>query len=393
VDLVLEGKMQQVGERIRVTVQLLKVDTGVPLWAEKFDCQIMDLFALQDFISSQVAEALTLQLSRDESELLTKRSATDPRAYQEYLKGRYQWNKWTQESFEKSIKHFERAIEIEPGFALAYAGIADAHNAIQFYGYRPPHLTMPQMKAASNKALEIDDSLAEAHLSLATTYMFYDWDWNGAEREFKRAIELNPTYAMAYQGFGIYLTAMGRFDEAVAKLERAQELDPVSPLIGTTAGFPYYFSGQFDKAVEQYKRAHEADPNFVLIHTSLGDAYLQLGMNEEAIAEFEEAIEVGGRKPGLLSSLGYALGLSGKGDEANRILEELLDSSTRQYVSPITIAMIHLGLGEKDKTFAMLQAAYYERSNRMVFLKVQPCFFPLRSDARFTEMLRCVGLI
>ncbi|HVG20349.1 MAG TPA: tetratricopeptide repeat protein [Blastocatellia bacterium] len=393
VDLVLEGKMQQVGERIRVTVQLLKVDSGLPLWAEKFDCQFMDLFALQDFISSQIAEALTLQLSKDESELLTKHSATNPVAYQEYLKGRYQWNKWTQESFEKSIKHFERAIEIEPDFALAYTGIADAHNALQFYGYRPPHLTMPQMKAASNKALEIDDTLAEAHLSLATTFMFYDWDWAGAEREFKRAIELNPTYAMAYHGFGIFLTAMGRFDEAEAKLKRALELDPVSPLISTTVGFPYYFSGQFDKAVEQYERTLEVEPNFVLIHTSLGDAYLQMGMNEKAIAAFKAAIGVGSRKPGLLSSLGHALAISGEREEANRILEELLEESSRQYVSPMTVAMVYLGLGEKDKTFALLQSGYYERSNRMVFLKVQPCFFPLHSDARFTEMLRCVGLI
>ncbi|MFP5260274.1 MAG: winged helix-turn-helix domain-containing tetratricopeptide repeat protein [Blastocatellia bacterium] len=393
VDLVLEGKMQQVGEKIRVTVQLLKVDSGAALWAEKFDCQFTDLFALQDFISSQVAEALAQQLSRDDGELLTKRAATNPEAYQEYLKGRYQWNKWTQESFEKSIKHFERAIEIEADFALAYTGIADAHNALQFYGYRPPHLTMPQMKAASNKALEIDDSLAEAHLSLATTYMFYDWDWNGAEREFKRAIELNPSYAMAYQGLGIFLTAMGRFDEAVAKLRRAHELDPVSPLISTTVGFPYYFSGQFDKAVEQYKRTLESDPNFVLVHTSLGDTYLQMGMNKEAITEFEKAVEVGGRKPGLLSSLGYALATSGRVAEAKRILEELLEAAGRQYVSPITMAMVHLGLQDKDKTFAMLQAAYYERSNRMVFLKVQPCFFPLHSDPRFTEMLRCVGLI
>lgn len=393
VDLVLEGKMQQMGERIRVTVQLLKVESAVPLWAEKFDCKLMDLFELQDSISSQVIETLMIQLSRDERELLTRRYSANSEAYQEYLKGRYQWNKWTHEAFQKSIKHFERAIEIEPDFALAYTGLADAYNALEFYGYCSPHLTMPQMKFAANKAIEIDETLAEAHLSLATTYMFYDWNWPGAEEEFRRSIELNSTYALAYQGYGMFLAAMGRYDEAIAKLKRALELDPVSPLISTTAGLIYYFAGQFDKAIDQYERTLEAEPNFILAHTSLGDVYLQIGMYKEAVAEFEEAIRLGGREPGLLSSLGHALAASGKREEATAILEELLEAAHRDYISPTAIATIYMGLEEIDKAFEMLQVAYYERSNRMVFLRAQPCFFPLHSDRRFAELLKCVGLI
>lgn len=392
VDLVLEGKVQRLGNRIRVTVQLLLVESGAPIWADKFDCEFVDLFAVQDSISAQVVDALTLQLTTHERKILAKHFTTNSDSYQEYLKGRYQWNRWTQEGFEKSIKHFERAIEIEPAFALAYAGAADAHSALAFYGHSSPHLTMPQVKLASEKSLELDETIAEAHLSLGYAFLFYDWNWTRAEREFRRAIDLNPTYAMTYQSLGTFLTAMGRFEEAVAKMNRALELDPVSPLISTTAGFPHYFAGDYDKAIERYLAALDIDPNFGLVHTSLGDAYLEKGMLDEAIAEFEKAVPILGRTPAMLSSLASALAMSNQVEEAREILNELVETGKRHYVSAALTARIHLALGDKDSAVEDLRRGLDERSSRMVFLKVQPYWLPLHSDPRFIDLLEHIGL-
>ncbi|HWP43668.1 MAG TPA: winged helix-turn-helix domain-containing protein [Blastocatellia bacterium] len=393
VEMVLEGRIQRVQERVRVTVQLVNVENSAPLWAKKFDGEFVDIFGVQDEISSQVVEALTLELSSNEMKLLTKHHTTNAAAYQQNLKGRYQWNRWTEEGFRKSIEYFKQAIEIEPDYAQAYAGIADTYNALAFYSHIPPHEAMPKVKEAAERALHIDDTLAEAHLSLASVLMFYDWQWQAAEREFKKAIELNPSYPMAHQGYGLFLIAMGRFEEAKAAHARALELDPISPLLITTAGFPFYFAGQYDEAIEQYKISLEVEPNFGLTHASLGDAYTHKGMYEEAVLEYERGMVLFGRKVSFLTSLGHVYGLSGNVAAARQILEEIQALAETRYVSPLSIAIVHIGLGEKDAAFDWLQKSFDERSNRLVYLNVQPTFNPIRSDSRFKRLLARVGLI
>ncbi|HEX8185984.1 MAG TPA: tetratricopeptide repeat protein [Blastocatellia bacterium] len=392
VELVLEGRIQRANDRIRVTVQLVNVETGAPLWARKFDGEFVDIFSVQDEISSQVAEALTLELTSTEKKILTKRFTNNAEAYQENLKGRYQWNRWTEEGFKKSIAFFQRAIDIEPSYAQAYAGMADTYNALAFYSHIPPNEAMPKVKESAKRALELDETLAEAHLSLASAFMFYDWEWQAAEKEFNRAIELNPSYSMAHQGYGLFLIAMGRFEEAEARHARALELDPISPLILTTTGFPFYFAGQYDEAIEKYKMALEVEPNFGLTHASLGDAYTQKGMYEEAILEYQRGVVLFGRKVSFLSSLAYVLALSGSMSEAREILDEITEIAKHNYVSPLTFAVVHIGLGDKDEAFDWLQKSLEERSNRLVFLNVQPTFNPIRSDARFKDLINLVGL-
>lgn len=392
VDLVLEGEIQRLKDRVRVTVQLVNVENGAPLWAGKFDEQFVDIFAMEDTISGRVVEALALKLTSDEKRLLIQSHSKVPEAFQENLKGRYQWNKWTEEGFKKSAEHFARAIKKDPEYAQAYIGLADSYNALGFYSYLPPREAMPQARAAAEKALEIDETRAEAHRSLAEVLLFYDWNWLAAKREIERAIELNPGYALVYQVYSSYLIAMGQFDEAEAMMKRAIEMDPVSPIINTTIGCPLYFAGQYDRALEQYQNALNSDPNFGLARACLGDVYVQKELYEHAIAEYENGISHWGRKPGLLSSLGYALAMSGNKDGAVEILEQLRDLSRRQYVPSVAFAIIYIGLGDKDQAFDRLQRACSERSSKLVFLKVNPNLNSLRSDPRFAHLLRRVGL-
>jgi len=396
VEAVLEGSIRRAGERVRVTVQMVSVGNGTPLWAEKFDEQFTDIFTLEDSISEKVAEALRLKLAGAERKLLTKRYTQNAEAYQAYLKGRYFWDQRTPEGIQKGVGYFEQAIDKDPSYALAYAGLADAYSLFGFGsqgGGLSPGEAFPKARAAAMQALAIDDTLAEAHAALALVRMRYDWDWSGAEKEAQRAIELNPDYATAREYYAGYLIAQGRQDEAIAEIKRAQELDPLSLRLNAVLGLYFYYTRQSDAAVEQLRRTIEMDPHFLMAHFFLGLAYEQKGMYEQAIAELHQAITPAGGSPETIAAgLGHVYAASGKREQAQQVLAELLELRKRRYVSPYNIAKVYTGLGEKEHAFAWWQKASEERSYGLIFAKVDPVFDSLRSDPRFTDLLRRVGL-
>jgi serine/threonine-protein kinase len=391
VPLVVDGIIQRLGDRIRVTVQLVNIENGAPLWAHKFDEKFNDVFAIQDIISEKIAEALTLELTSAQKLLLTKSHTKNSEAYRNYLKGCYHWSKWTEEGFRKSIDFFERATEIEPDYALPYAGLATTYASLGFYSYLRPYEAMPQVKAMAKRALELDDQLAEARLAQATALFFYDWDWAGAEDEFKRSIKANPGYAVAHQTYGLYLMAMKRFNEASLCLKRALESDPVSPLIKMTAGLPYYYAGEYEKAIKYFLEALETEPYFGIARIALGEVYVQQGLYEESFREYKKVIDAGGERL-VLPYLGYAYAVSNKRNKALSALKKLEQLSAHEYVSLFSWAIIYTGLGQKDDAFKWLEKAYQERSNRLVFLNVLPIFNTLRSDRRFINLLQRMGL-
>jgi DNA-binding winged helix-turn-helix (wHTH) protein/TolB-like protein/Tfp pilus assembly protein PilF len=392
VDSLLDGMIQRSDNRIRVTVQLVRVSDGAPLWSEKFDEKFTDIFALQDTIAAQVTEALMLKLSGEEKKQLTKRQTVDPEAYQLYLRGRYFWNKRTAEGLKKGIEYFEQATEKDPSYALAYAGLADCYNLLSYYSVLPPKDSFPKAKAAALKALEFDSHLAEAHTSLALARMVYDRDWAGTESSYQRAIELSPNYATAHQWHAEYLAAMGRSEEAIQEIKRAQELDPLSLIINAAAGFVNYYARRYDQAIEQLQKMQELDPNFWPAHWFLGWSYLSQRRYEEAIDEFKQAKALSGESTGMRIELAHAYAVSGQRGEAQRIIGELMEQSKQSYVSPYGIAMIYVGLGEKDEAFTWLRKAYQERTWDLVYLKVDPKLDSLRTDPRLTDLLRQLNL-
>lgn len=392
VDSVLEGSVHRAGEQIRVTVRLVSVRDGALLWAEKFDAKFTDIFRVQDSISEQVARALTLELTGEEQTRLIKRYTDNTEAYQAYLKGRYFLNRRTEEDFEKGIKYFQQAIDLDPNYALAYAGLADSYALLVVFGVLPPREAMPKAKTAALKALEIDPNLAEAHTSLAHVKHCYEWDFAGAEEEYKRAIELNPNYAIAYHWYGLYLARMGRFDEAVGEMERSQEIDPFSLANGANLGWTFYAARRYDQAIEQLNRTLEMDPNFARARLYLGRAFVQKGMYAEAIAEFQKAMTLSGGSPIVLAALGHVYGVLGKRDEAQKVLDQLRERANREYISPYEIARVCISLGDKDQAFTWLEQAYEDREERVVLLKVDPLLDSLRPDPRFADLLRRVRL-
>lgn len=393
VESVLEGTIQRAGERVRVTARLVRIEDGEILWAETFDEKFTDIFAVQDRISKRIIASLKLQLSGEEQNHLARHYTENTEAYQLYLKGRYFWNKITPEGFQKSLEYYQQAIERDPNYALAYVGIADSYNLLGSYGVLPLRESHPKARAAAMKALEIDDGLAEAHNSLAAIIADYYWDWAAAEEHFKRAIELNPNYPVARYWYSQYLQRMGRFDEAITEAKRAQALDPVSHNANAHVGMALYRARRYDEAIEHLHKALEMDANALDAHIFLGFAYVERRRHEEAIAEFQRAVTLSGRNPSLLGLLGYGYAVAGKRGEARAILKELDELQTRQYVSSLEIALIYIGLEEREQSFAWLEKAYHEQAWALGFLKVEPVFDPLRSDPRFTELMRRVGLI
>ena len=393
VDSVLEGSIRRLGKRIRVTARLVSVPDDSVLWADKFDENFTDIFKVEDSISAKVAEALALKLSGEERKRLTKRYTDDAAAYQLYLKGRYFWNKRTEGGFNQGIAQFKQAVEKDSNYALAYAGLADSYIGLTFYNFTAPNETMPKAKEAAMKALAIDNSLAEAHTSLAHVLMNYDWNWFEAEKEFKLSIELNPDYATAHQWYAIhYLTAMGRPEEALQEMKRALELEPTSLIMNTFMGATFYFAGRYDEAIEQCRRTIEMDPNFAVAHWHLGLAFEQKSMFEQAVAEFQKVVILSGGSPLMKAALGFAYAKSGVRNKANKILNELRKLSAQRYASLYEIAAIHAGLGEKELAFEWLEGAYKEHSFSMTLLKVDPRWESLRSDPCFADLARRVGL-
>ncbi len=392
VDALLEGRIQKLEDRIRVTVQLIRVSDGQPLWSEKFDEQFTNIFAVQDSISEQVARALALKLSSAEREQLTKRHTENTEAFQLYLKGRYFWNKRSVEGLQKAREYFQRAIERDPGYALAYAGLADCYNLLSYYSGLSPKESFPKAKAAAERALELDESLAEAHASLALALMCFDWDWAGAEREYKRALELNPRYATAHQWYAEYLAVMGRQGEALASIKRAGETDPLSLIVTVGEGYIGYYGRDFDATIRQSEKALEMDLSFVPAYSFLGWGYLQKRMFAEAIGALQKAVSLSDGDARMVGELGHAYAVSGQKAQAREIIKQLELKSQRQYVSPYEIALVYAGLAEKEQALAWLRKAVEERAWQLMFLRVEPKLDLLRADSRFTGLLRDVGL-
>lgn len=391
VDAVLDASIQRDGERIRVTMRFTNVEDGSPLWAYKWDAQCTDIFAFQDAISEKVAEALAVKLTGEEKKLLTKRHTENIDAYGFYLKGRYYWNKRTGGGLKKAIEHFEQAIEIDPNYAVAYAGLADCYNLQTIYSGIPPKKAFTEAEAAAKKALELDEALAEAYNSLACVKWCFEYDCAATEAMFKRALELDPNLTPARTYYAKFLSTITRQDEAFAEIKRAQERDPVSPLVNWVLGELLHYARQHDEAIEQLLTTLDMDPNLLPAQVFLGRAYEQKGMYEDAIAEFQRAVTLSGNDLRVVSLLGHAYAASGKKDRAERVLTELKDQSTRSYVSPFNVAIIYAALGEKDQAFDWLEKAYEDRSLWMVFLKVDPRLDSIRPDPRFRHMLGRLG--
>ncbi|MEK6323138.1 MAG: tetratricopeptide repeat protein, partial [Acidobacteriota bacterium] len=344
--------------------------------------------------SREISEKLRLQLSGEQQKRLVKRHTDDNEAYQLYLKGRYYWNRRTEEGIKRGIEYFGQAIERDPNYALAYAGIADCYNYLgtNIVGGLASSDVMPKAKQAAMKALEIDDTLAEAHTSLAQTRFLYDWDWPGAEIEYKRAIDLNPNYAHAHHWYSHYLLAMGRVQESLAESLRALDLDPLDLSITTHLGWHYLYAREYDRAIEQLRKALDMDSRFLPAHLFLGQAYLQEAMYDKATAELQQATGLSRENPLMVAVLGYAYAMSGKKGEAQMILHKLNGLSKQTFVPSQEIAAIHTALGEKDQAFEWLRRAYQERYSGLVYLKNDPALDGLRSDPRFADLLRRVGL-
>jgi len=390
---VLTGRVVQRGDALVIGTELIDVANGWRLWGGQYNRKLTDILAIQEEIANEISEKLRLSLTGEEKKRLRKRPTQNAAAHQDYLKGRYHWNKRTAKAVKKGIEYFQQAIEKDPSYPLAYAGLADSYNILGFYGFAAPRDAFPKAKAAALTALEIDEALSEAHASLAYAKFYYDWDWLGAEREFKRSIELNPAYATSHHFYANYLVAMTRHQEALAEFEKAQELDPLSLIINAAVAWEFYFMRSYDQAIEQCRKALEMDPNFALSHAWLGQAYLQKGMFHEAIKEFETAIELSEGSPFHVAMLGHAYAVAGDSSEAQKLLDQLEKLSVRTYVSSYSIGEVYAGLGDRDKAFEWLQRAYEERSRALVFLLVEPKLDPLRPDPRFQDLLRRVGLL
>ena len=391
VDAVVDGSIQRLDHQLRITVRVVRVSDGSTLWAQKFDESLSRIFAVEDAVSESVAGALALTPNGEEKGLLTRHHATSTEAYQHYLKGRYYWNQRTETGLKKSTEYFKQAVAVDPSYAEAYSGIADACTTLGYFSYSAPRDCFPEAKRAATKALELEPHLAEPRTSLAYISFYYDWDWSNAEREFQQAIALNPNYPTAHHWYSVYLTAMQRHDEASAEINRAQQLDPSSLAINTDVGFELYYSRQYEKAIKQLETAIEMNRDFPLAHLWLGRTYQQKLLYEAALEEYRRSQNGLPNWVVTIAAIGNVYGLSGKTAEARKVLDQLKELSKDQYVTPYGVALVHAGLGDKDQTFAWLNKAYEDRSHWLVWLKLDPRWDGVRSDPRFSELLRRIA--
>ncbi|MEO8089052.1 MAG: protein kinase [Gemmatimonadales bacterium] len=392
VSAVLEGTVRRAGNRLRITVQLADVTDGRTLWSERYDREMADVFAIQDEIAGTIVRTLRTTLLGELGDPTPVRYTANVRAYSLYLKGRFWWNRRSQAAIKEGIGFFEQAIEEDPGYALAYSGLADSYALDLDYRGAPVVEGMERAKAEARKAIALDETLAEAHTSLAWVTFIYDWDWVGAEREFNRAIELNPRYSTGRQWHSWFLVAMGRFDEALAEGRAAIELDPLSVSIRRSMGWLQYYARHFDGALDNLRRALAMNPTSEETHRLLGLVYAQQGLYDEAAASFREA--VANSETDLLSyaGLGQVAALRGQTDAARAVLRELEERQRVRYVSPVAPAMIQLALGDVDASFDLLGKAYEDRRGWLAYLRIEPMFDPLRSDPRFTRLLQRMRL-
>ncbi len=387
---VMTGRVRQLGDALSIQVDLVDVTTGAQLWGEEYNRKVSDLLAVKQDISREITEKLRLKLTGEERKHLTGRETNNTEAYQSYLKGRYYWSKRTADGFKKSIEQFQLAIDRDPSYALAYVGIADCYLLLDQYVGTPSSETLPKAKLAAERALQIDDSLAEAHTSLAFVYS-QSWQWEQAELEFKRAISLNPNYPTVHHWYQVQLRALGRLDEALAEIKRAQELDPLSPTFEVNLGTVYFMKGDLESAMASAKRLVELDPNYPLARVVSGAVYLKQRRYKEAIAEFQKNV-ASERSAYSLSDLGHSYAIGGVRDEASAVLKELEEKYKRGESLGQYVAAVYAGLGDKDQAFAWLEKDFKARSGSLQFVTVKVSFDPLRSDPRYTDLLRRMGL-
>ncbi|HXH51114.1 MAG TPA: protein kinase [Terriglobia bacterium] len=390
VDAVIEGSVMHSGNRVRINAQLVDAKTERNLWAQTYDRDLGDILALHSDVARAIARQIRIKVTPEEQKRLASTQVVNPRAYEAYLRGRYLWNKRTGPDMRKGIGYFEQAVEIDPNYATAYAGIADSYLLLVFYGPAPPAVNFPKAKAAALKAVALDDSLAEGHASLANAYFHYDWDWPAAGKEFRRAIALNPGYAAAHHWYAGLLSSMGRHDEALAEIRRAQELDPLSLIINTDFGSTLFDGGDYDLAINQLRTTLELDPGFWVLRWWLGRSYLAKGMHEAGVRELESAAELSSGNPSALAWLGYGYAVSGETARTRHILAGLQQKAKESYVSPYQFAVLYAALGEKDQAIGYLEKAFQERCYEMYFLNLERhrLFRPLRSDPRFQDLVR-----
>jgi len=389
VDAVIEGSVERAGDRVRITAQLIQAANDKHLWAESYDRDLHEILALQDQVARQIATEVRVTLTPQEQERLSSGGSTNAEAYQLYLLGRYHWNKGTQQELTKSMEYYQQALAKDPNYALAYAGLADSYSSLSDW-YLPPRQVMPQAKAATMKALELDQSLAAAHNALCFIYTNYDWDWQGADKECQRAIELNPNSADAHDNYASELADIGQWDKMAVEIRRSEELDPLSFRIYGDAGQWYWLARQDNRAVDQYRKAIELEPDYFLAHTWLGVAYAHMGRLPEAVAETQKGAQLSD-SPLARAIMGYAFALAGRRSEARKVADELAAKRGQNYLCPYEIGTIYIALGQKDETFRWLERAYDERSNCIPALKFDSRLDPIRSDPRYQDLVRRVG--
>jgi len=390
VDAVFEGTVLRVGDRVRITAELVQVSTDRHLWAETYESPMGDILALQNRVSSAIVNEIRINLTPEDQERLASNPAVAPEGYENYLKGRYYWNKRSDENLTRAIGYFEQATKQDPGYALAYAGLSDCYAIIsaEIFGTMAAAEAAPKAKAAALRALEIDPKLSEAETSLATVKFNYDWDWGGAAAGFAKAIQDNPSYATAYQRYSLYLVAMGRPEDSFAQINKARELDPLSISINFSLGWRFYMARQYDRAIQQLRNTLEMDPSYELPHLVLGLSYAQKGDFALAIPELRRAAELSHGTPLMTSALANVYARSGNKAEAEKLLAGLISESKRQYVSPYYFALVYAGLGKPEEALNWLEKAFADRSNGLVFLKVEPALDGLRSNPRFVALQR-----
>ena len=389
---VLDGRLQKLGDRLRVSARLLNVVDGTAIWAQTFDEKFTDVFAVQDIIAQKVADALALKLNGEEQTRLTKHDTENTEAYQLYLKGRFYWNKYTEEGFRKSIEFYNQALALDPNYALAYAGLADAYIQLADLSFTPPNEYYPKAKTYAVRALALDDKLAQSHVAMGTYLLFYEWNWAEAEKELKRGIELNSNYADAYHFYNHFLESQGRLDEALNAIKRGLALDPLSLIINNEVGWCHYHAHHFDAAIEQGRKTLEMDANFFITVQDCSQAYEAAGKPQQALELLEKALAPSGNWICLIAELGCAYADLGDKARAHEMIEQLKQRSKTEFLDAFLVAQIYMHLDDRDNAFAWLDKAIAERSTEMVWIKVEPKCDRLHSDPRFAQILRRMNL-
>jgi len=392
VDAIVEGSVLRSGDQVRITAQLIDAASDKHLWSQSYEGEFRDTLALQNRVAGAIADQIRINLTPQEQAALKNTKVVNPEAFESYLKGRYFWNKRTADGLKAALAYFKQAIEEDPKYAQAHSGLADTYALLGDWQYAvmPPKEAFPKAKAAAIEALELDSTLGEAHNSLAFVLDGFDWDFDSAGKEFRRAIELNPGYATAHHWYAWHLSLLGRYDEAIAEMKKAESLDPLSLIINTDLAELLGLAHSYDESIRQSQKTIEMDPNFALAHNQLAQAYLQKHMYDEAVSELQKAVQLSGGSPICVANLARAYALSGKRSEAEKLLSDLKKRSSPAYSNASEIAMIYASLGDKDQAMIWLEKGYEERFNPGVLLR--PGFDPIRSDPRFQELERRIGL-